>query len=143
MVDRERVGWIWRDSVGDFAISKGSKISLREFNVTPGLVWLSRGTRRGAWLRGKLESKGRTNWTARIFTGHKGWPSLRRKQYHTRGHQGTAPRTLFVAFNPLSLYLPPPSLHHPCFNQHSFSKVLEYSPFIFNKLLIFHINYEL
>lgn len=95
------------------------------------------------WLRGKLESKGRTNWTARIFTGHKGWPSLRRKLYHTRGHQGTAPRTLFVAFNPLSLYLTLPPLHHLCFNQHCFSKVLGYSPFIFNKLLIFHINYEL
>lgn len=58
MVDRERVGWIWRDSVGDFAISKGSKISLREFNVTPGLVWLSRGTRRGAMASREVGEQG-------------------------------------------------------------------------------------
>lgn len=35
VVDRERVGRIRRDSVGDFAISKGSKMSLREPDVTP------------------------------------------------------------------------------------------------------------
>jgi len=27
------------------------------------------------------ESVGNVNWTVRIFTGHKGWPSLRRDSY--------------------------------------------------------------
>lgn len=32
------------------------------------------------------EGIGNVNWTVRIFTGHKGWPSLRRDSYRTRGH---------------------------------------------------------
>lgn len=57
---------------------------------------------------------GNVNWTVRIFTGHKGWPSLRSDSYRTRGHQGAAPRTLPVspltlsAFS-LSFSLVPPS----------------------------------
>lgn len=79
-------------------------MSLREFNVTAALYGYRARLGGVQWLRdgGRGERKGSANWTARIFTGHKGWPSLRRKLYRTRGHQGTAPRTLLVAFNPLS-----------------------------------------
>ena len=126
-LDMERLGWRFRHLQGVENIP--TWVQRRA-----GLVWLSRAISRGAMAsRGTSGSKGKLNWTARIFTGHKGWPSLRRKLYHTRGHQGTAPRTLFVAFNPLSLSLslsplslPPSPLLNPCPSPYSGSKLLEY-----------------
>lgn len=112
MVDR-REGWpaLGRGPVRDFAISKGSRMPLREFNVTPASIHiarLSRETRRGAMALDGRGGRGeaRANWTPRIFTGHKGWPSL-------RGGSCTAPVATKAphhrpSLSPLTLSLSPP-----------------------------------
>lgn len=110
MVDRrERVGRSVRDFRHLRGVENGPYVSsTRRRPLSPRL---SRQTRRGAMAPGSGGGRRRANWTPRIFTGHKGWPSLRRKLYRTGGHQGTAPPTLFVAFNPLPFPLFYPS---PC-----------------------------
>lgn len=106
---------------GDLAISKGSRMPLRELDVTSQaslyLAGLSRETRRGAMaLEWKEGGEARANWTPRIFTGHKGRPSLRggsctapvaTKAPHRR--PSLSPLTLSPSLFPLADTPTPPS----------------------------------